>query len=242
MPSYSEKARKYLQILFEKHVCDFVLKKKLVTAENIKRILGQAHTGFSVYMNTRINCTKYHPNEQEKLSQVLRYISKTFYSQEKVVYTAGADKVLYRGAFNVSLHRNFEYFSPTDFIAAVTSHLPNRYQKYINYYGFYSSKKRGMRSRMKNKKKKKEHVPVTEEQRVFKKRWAQLIHQVYEVDPLICPVCKGKMRIISYIEEEDVIKRILKHLKLWEEASPVRPPPNKSNYSYEPINDASWCL
>ena len=86
------------------------------------------------------------------------------------------------------------------------------------------------------------------QQKAYKKRWAQLIHQVYEVDPLICTVCGGKMRIISYIEEEEVIKKILKHLNLWEEDAPpvklLRSPPEekKGDYKYELFDDASWCL
>jgi hypothetical protein len=34
-------------------------------------------------------------------------------------------------------------------------------------------------------------------------------------DPLVCPKCKGEMKIIAFIEEETVIKKILKHLNLW---------------------------
>jgi hypothetical protein len=37
----------------------------------------------------------------------------------------------------------------------------------------------------------------------------------YEVDPLACPRCQGKMSIISFIENEEVIRRILEHLGLW---------------------------
>jgi hypothetical protein len=37
-----------------------------------------------------------------------------------------------------------------------------------------------------------------------------------EVDPLTCPKCSGKMKVISVIEDEEVIKKILKHLGLWE--------------------------
>jgi len=43
------------------------------------------------------------------------------------------------------------------------------------------------------------------------------------VDPLAYPKCRGPMRVISFIEDEDVIKKILKHLGLWE-AKP-RPSP-----------------
>jgi len=46
--------------------------------------------------------------------------------------------------------------------------------------------------------------------------------QVYEVDPLICPSCGGKMSIISFIEEPKTIDRIIRHLELTFEAE--RPP------------------
>ena len=38
---------------------------------------------------------------------------------------------------------------------------------------------------------------------------------VYHSDPLICPKCKGEMKIIAFIEEEAIIQKILKHLNLW---------------------------
>jgi hypothetical protein len=50
-----------------------------------------------------------------------------------------------------------------------------------------------------------------------------LIRLVYEADPLKCPECGGTMRIISFIEQEDVIRRILVHCSLWNE-TPVGPP------------------
>jgi hypothetical protein len=43
------------------------------------------------------------------------------------------------------------------------------------------------------------------------------------VDPLTCPKCSGEMRGISVIEDEDVIKKILKHLDFGD-VKP-RPPP-----------------
>ena len=53
-----------------------------------------------------------------------------------------------------------------------------------------------------------------------------LIQKIYEVDPLTCPKCSGKMKVISVIEDEDVIKKILKHLGLWDRKT--RSPPQKS--------------
>ena len=50
----------------------------------------------------------------------------------------------------------------------------------------------------------------------YRKNWARLIQKIYEVDPLTCPKCQGRMKIISFIEDEEVIEKILKHLGLWE--------------------------
>ncbi|MCG6533850.1 MAG: hypothetical protein L7F78_03985 [Syntrophales bacterium LBB04] len=47
------------------------------------------------------------------------------------------------------------------------------------------------------------------------------------MDPLTCPKCSGQMKVISVIEEEEVIKKILKHLGLWNVKA--RPPPRKES-------------
>jgi hypothetical protein len=52
--------------------------------------------------------------------------------------------------------------------------------------------------------------PISKE---LKKRWSYFIRKVYETDPLTCPKCRGEMRIISVIDQPDVIKKILQHLK-----------------------------
>lgn len=49
------------------------------------------------------------------------------------------------------------------------------------------------------------------------------------VKTLTCSKCQGEMRIISFLDRPDVIKKILEHLGLWEEAHPPpdRGPPEK---------------
>ena len=46
----------------------------------------------------------------------------------------------------------------------------------------------------------------------YRKNWARLIQKIYEIDPLTCPKCHGPMAVIAFIEAEDVIEKILKHL------------------------------
>jgi hypothetical protein len=55
--------------------------------------------------------------------------------------------------------------------------------------------------------------------------WAALIRLVYEVDPLLCPKCGAQMKIISFINQNDVIEKILRHCGLWN-ATVARPPPS----------------
>lgn len=43
-----------------------------------------------------------------------------------------------------------------------------------------------------------------------------MIQKVYHADPLLCPKCNGSMRIVSFIESPETIKKILLHLNLWE--------------------------
>ena len=49
--------------------------------------------------------------------------------------------------------------------------------------------------------------------------WAKLIARIYEVLPLICPRCKGTMKIIAFIEEKETIQNILACLH-----EPIGPP------------------
>jgi hypothetical protein len=44
-----------------------------------------------------------------------------------------------------------------------------------------------------------------------------LIKRVYEIDPLACPECGGRMKVIAFIEppQGDVIEKILRHCGLW---------------------------
>ncbi len=49
---------------------------------------------------------------------------------------------------------------------------------------------------------------------IRRRNWAQLLHQVFEVDVLICEKCKARMKIIAFITtgQSEVIRRILDHL------------------------------
>jgi hypothetical protein len=57
--------------------------------------------------------------------------------------------------------------------------------------------------------------------------WAVLIARIYEVFPLLCPLCGGQMRLIAFITEGMQIRKILDHIGVDSEPriSPARGPP-----------------
>jgi len=58
--------------------------------------------------------------------------------------------------------------------------------------------------------------------------WAVLIARIYEVFPLLCPLCGGQMRLIAFITEGVQIRKILHHIGVDSEPpqiSPARGPP-----------------
>ena len=48
---------------------------------------------------------------------------------------------------NKKIGRNFEVFTPCDFIAAITQHIPDKSFQLVRYCGWYSNKMRGGRAK-----------------------------------------------------------------------------------------------
>ncbi len=72
--------------------------------------------------------------------------------------------------------------------------------------------------------------------------WAVLIARIYEVFPLLCPLCGGQMRLIAFITEGAQIRRILDHIGVDSQPphiSPARGPPLWDNCSDAQMDDGA---
>ena len=49
------------------------------------------------------------------------------------------------------------------------------------------------------------------------------------MDPLVCPKCQGEMRIIAFIEDYKVVKKILDYLGIYEFGKKRAPPRAESS-------------
>ncbi len=70
--------------------------------------------------------------------------------------------------------------------------------------------------------------PVTPKRAPAHYLWAVLIARIYEVFPLVCPMCGGQMRLIAFITDGAQIRKILEHIGVESEPqriAPARGPP-----------------
>jgi len=212
----------------------------------IDNLMNWRHSGFNVYCGDPL-----WPGDRKGLENLSRYIIRACFSQQRMTYIPGVDwsgsqaKVIYRSKDGSTC----KTYDALDWLAQLTCHIPNRGEQMVRYYGHYSNKCRGQRKKSGSD----EIVPtITEFTASFasRKSWAQLIQKIYEVDPLICPKCQGRMRVIAFIEDDDVIRKILVHLGLWDTRNhdPPHPAPESfqdcvidESYSQLPQND-TWMM
>lgn len=113
-------------------------------------------------------------------------------------------------------------FDPFEWMAALVSHIPDKGEQTVRYYGSYSNVTRG-----RLKKEDGEHQYHIIEDEIpggLNRSWARLIQKIYEVDPLLCSRCGKKMKIIAFIEDYKVVKKILDYLGIYEFGKKRAPP------------------
>jgi len=202
-----------LEPLFRHKILSMLKKKRKITEATIKLILSWHHSGFNVYCTERI-----YPRQTKSMENLARYIIRASFSQDRLNYIREDSKVIYKS----KKESETKEFEALDFIASLCSHIPNKNEQMVRYTGYYSNVCRGRRKRQGTC-----ELRLCVEEDGYKsanKSWARLIKKIYEVDPLICPICKGQMRIIAFIEDYKVVKKILDYLGIYE-FKRDRPPP-----------------
>jgi len=198
--------------LFAREVLADLVGRELLSPEWADRLLSWRHTGFNVHSRVRAKT-------RDEAERVGKYMIRPLLSLEHLSLDEREGQIGYRYGKEA---REVERMDYLEFIARVTSHIPDKGQVTVRYYGLYANAHRG-------KVKKASHEPfplrmVEEELRpIPSKGWAEMIRKVYEVDPMVCPQCGGTMKAIAFLMDYAVVDRIINHLKLTFAAE--RPPP-----------------
>ena len=230
---------KPLEEHFRAHILKLLVTLKLLPPERVQVLHSWKHSGFNVHAGAAVP-----PEHKAELEKLAQYILRNPFSVAKITLESPTDTVIYRSKLNPKNNRNFEVFTPTDFLAAITQHIPDKGAQMVRYYGWYSNKMRGQRHRAQNggaasTPLRPPSTPPPPAKLPFKK-WRDLILQVWHTDPLICPQCQHQMRVIDVIDQRLVIEKILRHLGQWNGTPPLAParsPPDAGAWTREPCED-----
>jgi hypothetical protein len=198
--------------IFAREVLADLVGRELLSPEWADRLLSWRHTGFNVHSRVRAKT-------RHEAERVGKYMIRPLLSLERFSLDERTGQVRYQYGKEAKETERMDYL---EFIARVVSHIPDKGQVTIRYFGLYANAHRG-------KVKKASQVPVAlgmieEELRPLpSKGWAEMIRKVYEIDPMICPRCGRRMKVIAFLTDYAVVDRIINHLKLTFVAE--RPPP-----------------
>jgi hypothetical protein len=160
---------------------------------------------------------------------VARYIERGPLSLEKL--TIEDDIVSYATHDGVT-----HEFDALDFLALMSCHIPKPYESLTRYYGRYSCRARGERAKQ---------APVPDELATQEQRtepsvsWAACMKRVFEIDPLECPRCRGQMRIVAFLTDEQAILKIADALRIPRAQAPpkIPRPPEQEFFDHLPPDD-----
>ena len=149
-------------------------------------------------------------------TRLARYCARNPVALERLTDDRTAKAVTYRSDKSDSPTAGTETVDPMEFLARVLVHIPEKGQVTTRYYGWYANRPRGMRRQAEPAAADTPPliVPATRlAPTEATRRWAALLQQMFEVDPLACPTCHGAMRLVAFITQAAVIDQILTHLR-----------------------------
>ena len=153
------------------------------------------------------------PEDGEARLFLSQYLTKcpVMLSRISIERRDGHDVVQY------SSDRGVKDFTPLDFLAALSAHVPDVYEQTIRFYGAYSPRSRGKR-RKESAADQLSPTPLSTlepiPKRAASRSWARLIKKIYEVDPLICPKCGGQMKIKAFVTDPKEVSRLMQSLMI----------------------------
>ncbi len=156
---------KALEQIFRHKVLKMLLEMGKITPEMITLLDKWRHTGFNVFAGQRIL-----PRQEESMENLARYIIRASFSQKRMAYHRESGQVEYKSKDGAQT----KIFDALKWLAAMCSHVPNKGEQMVRYYGYYSNAARGKRKKADVDDK----IPCILEpeltDKTFRKNWARL--------------------------------------------------------------------
>ena len=204
------------ELVFRHKMLRLFSDKDLITEERIDLLLSWRHSGFAVHNHTTVDL-----NDTEGLHRLACYLHRSPVNLSRLHYHPQSKLLIYEPKAGHDVD-DTELMDPLEFLARVLIHVPEPNRHLVHFYGAYAHRLRSSRPIRDDSAKGQAEDEPSPLRRTLKKRWAELIFRIYQVDPLTCRRCGEKMKILAFITEPRVIRRILDHLD--PKARPRAPP------------------
>jgi hypothetical protein len=201
------------ELLFRQKVISLLAGEGLLGPERLELLDSwrSGHTGFSAHNRVTLS-----PGDGAGLERLARYLLRAPLSLERLE----VDGAIVRYRHKRSRRSGGEAYDAPDFLARLLMHIPAPRLHLVRYYGHYANAARARRRKMVEEATTPEGtestrgdaIPSSAERRRLRRGWAQLIRRVYEIDPLLCP-CGETMRVLSFLTDPTVVRKILRHLE-----------------------------
>jgi len=108
------------------------------------------------------------------MENLARYIIRTSFSQERMTYVPEESKVIYQSKDG----KQEKAFDALEWLAAMCSHIPNKGEQMVRYYGYYSNVSRGRRKKGNRDALIPSVLEPDEDSKAYRKNWARLIQKI----------------------------------------------------------------
>ena len=177
-----------------------------------KNHLCVAEEGFSLHGATSVPA-----HDRQRLENLCRYITRPPVAHQRI-------EVLSNGLISYRLKNQFSdgsthvIFHPLKFIEKLAALIPPQKAHLIHFHGILAPHSKWRSKVVPNLPDDDNEEKVDDEKSSGKKKanstWSKLIKRVFSDDPLICPRCASRMKIVSFIMDAATIQSILKSLGL----------------------------
>ena len=176
-------------------------------------MLAWRHSGFGAYVGPRIEA-------REGVLRVARYRARAPVAEGRLGYDAERAEVEWVAERVDGPYAGVHRMTALEFLARWVDHVPERYEVRVRYAGAYATRRRvWWRRRGVELVAAPSAEMVSPEPagdwpalRARRRRWAELLRLVFKVEVEVCARCGGEARIVGFITEPAVVRRILEHL------------------------------
>jgi hypothetical protein len=195
------------ELLFRHKVLGLLRDRELITQQRIDLLSSWRNSGFGIHNRTTV-----YPHDSESLHKLACYLMRPPVNLSRLRYHRDSQLLLYEPKAGQDIDDE-ALVDPLEFLARVLIHIPEPKRHLVHFYGVYANRIRATyRADDSALAPAGSDANEATSRRSLSRRWAELIYRIYEVDPLDCPRCGARMKILAFIIDSKLIRQILDHI------------------------------